>query len=68
VPARTPRAVVERLNAATNATLADPAVRGRIEAVRARPRGGSAEDFAAFIRAENAKWAEVIRRAGAQAE
>ena len=57
-----------RLNTETNAVLAHAPTRGRIEAVRARPRGGGVRDFAEFIRAENAKWAEVVRRAGVQVE
>jgi tripartite-type tricarboxylate transporter receptor subunit TctC len=68
VPAGTPRAVVGRLNAETNATLAHTPTHGRIEAVGARPRGGGVEEFAGFIRAENAKWAGVVRRAGVRVE
>jgi tripartite-type tricarboxylate transporter receptor subunit TctC len=68
VPLRTPGAAIERLNAALNAALADPATRERIETLGARPRGGTPEEFAAFIRTENAKWAEVIRRAGARVD
>jgi tripartite-type tricarboxylate transporter receptor subunit TctC len=68
VPLRTPEAVIERLNAAVNAILADPATRERIEAMGARPRGGTVAQFVDFIRAENLKWAEVIRRAGAKVD
>ncbi len=68
VPAGTPEAVVARLNAETNAVLAHAPTRGRIEAVGARPRGGGVQDFAEFIRAENAKRAEVVRRAGVRVE
>jgi tripartite-type tricarboxylate transporter receptor subunit TctC len=68
VPIRTAEAVIARLNAETNAVLADTAVRARMEMVGARPLGGSPADFAAHIRRENEKWAEVIRRSGARAE
>jgi len=68
VPVGTPRPIVERLNAALNAALAEPATRERIEHLGARPRGGTPEAFAAFIQAESAKWAEVVRRAGARVE
>jgi tripartite-type tricarboxylate transporter receptor subunit TctC len=30
--------------------------------------GGSPDEFAAFIRSETVKWAEVVKRAGIQAE
>jgi tripartite-type tricarboxylate transporter receptor subunit TctC len=66
VPLRTPAAVIERLNTAVNAALADPATRDRIELVGARPRGGSPAEFAEFIRMESVKWAEVVRRSGAK--
>ena len=68
VPAGTPEAVVARLNAETNAVLAHAPARARMEAVGALPRGGGVRDFAEFIRAENAKWAEVVRRAGVRVE
>ena len=60
--------MVARLNAETNATLAHAPTRGRIETVGARPRGGSVQEFAEFIRAENVKWAEVVRRGGVRVE
>jgi tripartite-type tricarboxylate transporter receptor subunit TctC len=68
VPRGTPQPVLDRLNAALNAALAEPATRERIGNLGARPRGGTPEAFAAFIRAEQAKWAEVIRRSGAQVD
>ena len=61
----TPDAIRQRLNAVVNAILAEPETRARIEHMGARPRGGTAEEFAAFIAAESAKWAEVIRKSGA---
>ena len=68
VPARTPAGVIERLNAALNATLAEPAVRARLTLVGARSRGGTPAEFADYIAAENVKWADVIRRSGAKVE
>ncbi len=68
VPVRTAAEIQARLNAETNAVLNDPATRNRILQVGARPRGGSAQDFAAYIAAENTKWADVIRHAGIRAE
>jgi tripartite-type tricarboxylate transporter receptor subunit TctC len=68
VPIRTADGVIARLNAETNAVLADATTRARMEQAGARPRGGSPAEFAEYIRLENAKWAEVIRRSGARAE
>lgn len=63
-----PEPIRARLNAVVNAILAEPETRARIEQVGARPRGGTAAEFAAFIAAENTKWAEVIRRSGAKVD
>ncbi|MBX9701929.1 MAG: tripartite tricarboxylate transporter substrate binding protein [Acetobacteraceae bacterium] len=68
VPRGTPDPIQARLNAAVNAALAEPTTRERIENLGARPRGGTAEDYAAFIRTEQVKWADVIRRSGAQVD
>ncbi|MCO6414932.1 tripartite tricarboxylate transporter substrate binding protein [Siccirubricoccus sp. KC 17139] len=67
-PRGTPQPILERLNADTRAIGTDPTVRARAEMVGARVRPGSIADFAAFCAAENAKWAEVIRRAGAKVD
>jgi tripartite-type tricarboxylate transporter receptor subunit TctC len=64
----TPESIARRLNLAINAILAEPETRARIEHLGARPLGGTAEAFAAFILAESTKWAEVIRRAGAKVD
>ena len=67
-PAGTPRPVVEKLNAAMRAALAEPDVRDRIVADGAEPLPGSPEDYAADIDREEKKWSEVVRRAGAKVE
>lgn len=70
-PARTPRPAIARLNREIEAILADAAIWRRFEelgGMRAdlAPGGGSTpEAFDAFIRAEVAKWSEVVRRSGA---
>ena len=45
-PARTPAAVVQRLNAEINRVLRSDAVRSRLRAAYNLPAGGSIEDFA----------------------
>ena len=67
-PARTPAAVLERLDGATRAMLADPAVKERLDALAFEPAGQSRAAFAAFMKAEIAKWTHVARAAGAKAD
>ena len=67
-PAGTPAAIVQRLNAETNAALADADVRKKAEAVGLQLRGGTAAEFAAFLDSEARKWAQVIKAANIKAE
>jgi tripartite-type tricarboxylate transporter receptor subunit TctC len=67
-PAGTPREIIVRLNAEIVKIMAMPDVRARlldsgIAAVTSTP-----EQFSAYIQAETAKWAKVIREAGIKAE
>ncbi len=68
VPAATPRAIVERLNRELNAILARPEQREALSQLASQPAGGTPEGFRAFIRAETAKWARVVREAKIQQE
>ena len=68
VPAATPKAVVQRLNAEINAILKDPDVVQRMHAAGFDLVGGTPEDFAALIKAESEKWAPVIRKAGVKVD
>ena len=65
-PAGLPRAVLERLNAAVNAAIVEPRTRERLVQFGSEGGGGTPEDYAALIRRDSAKWAEVIRRSGAK--
>ena len=57
-----------RLNAAVNKVLAMPAIRKQIQESGGEPAlSASPKAFADFVRAENAKWAEVIRLTGVTA-
>jgi tripartite-type tricarboxylate transporter receptor subunit TctC len=70
-PARTPRAIIERLGAEIDAIGKEPEVRARLAALGADPPnltpdgGTSPAAFEAFIKAEIEKWAEVVRASGA---
>ncbi|MBI3372514.1 MAG: tripartite tricarboxylate transporter substrate binding protein [Betaproteobacteria bacterium] len=65
-PAGLPRPVLDRLNAAVNAAIADPATKERLAQLGSESGGGTPEEFAALIRRDSAKWAEVVRRSGAR--
>jgi tripartite-type tricarboxylate transporter receptor subunit TctC len=73
-PARTPRPVIQRISDELNAIIREPDMQRRLAdlggmAPNLTPDGGTAPDaFEAFIRAEIAKWGEVVRRSGATAD
>ena len=62
VPAATPADVVDKLSAATTRFLALPDTRAKLAAQGMDAGGGSAQDLAATIRAETARWSEVVRK------
>ena len=68
VPAATPAAVVEKLSADANRVLNDPEVKQRMLALGAEPSGNTPAQFAAFIRADQAKWSKLMRERGIQPE
>ena len=63
-PKATPRPVIDRLNAEIRAALADPDIRARALAAGTEPFTNTPEEFAAMIREETRKWAEVIKAGG----
>lgn len=67
-PAGTPAPVVARLNAALNAALAAPATVAKLQEAGIAIQAGSPDDFAGYLRAEIAKWSEVIRANGIRVE
>lgn len=68
-PARTPRAIVARLNTEINAVLADPELRAYfVKTGGIVLKGSTPEQLDALIRSESAKWKKVIDRSGAKAE
>lgn len=68
VPAGTPRPIVEKLNVAVNKALASEAFKARFAVIGDEPAGGTPEQFAALIKHESAKWADVVKRSGAKLE
>jgi tripartite-type tricarboxylate transporter receptor subunit TctC len=63
-PARTPKAIVNRLHDTIVQTLKTPQAQERYANVGAEIRYNSPEELHALIRAELAKWAKVIKAAG----
>jgi tripartite-type tricarboxylate transporter receptor subunit TctC len=63
-PAGTSREIVSRLNLEANRAATAPEVREKLAAQYYDLRGGSAEQFAEFVKAEVARWSKVIREAG----
>ncbi len=62
-PARTPRAIVQRLNAEVVRVLADADTRQRIVALGLEPMSNSPEEFSAFMKSEIARWSEAVKAA-----
>jgi len=67
-PAGTSSDVVKRLNAAAEKALSQPDTLSKLLAEGSVPLGGSPEHFAQFLKAENARWGDAIRKAGVKLE
>ena len=67
-PAGTPRAIVTRLHGEIVKVLSQADVKQHLSKDGAEPVGSTPEEFAAFIKAETAKWAKVVKDAGIQPE
>jgi tripartite-type tricarboxylate transporter receptor subunit TctC len=63
-PARTPPAIIAKLNAAFNAAVNDPDVRAKFAETGVAATGGSPEELAALIAEETARWRKVVREIG----
>ena len=67
-PAKTPSAVVDRLNRELNAVLSDPAIVERLATLGIIATPGSPEALADQIRVDLAKYGQVVKAAGIKAE
>jgi tripartite-type tricarboxylate transporter receptor subunit TctC len=63
-PPKTPRPVIEKLNAAINEVIASEPIKRRFVTLQLKPEPNSPGEAAAFIAREAQKWADVIRKAG----
>lgn len=68
VPATTPRAIVDKLQAEVLRALADPGIKDRLTAQGLEVRAGTAAEFGQFIDNETQKWTALIREAGLKGE
>lgn len=64
--AKTPPAIIERLNAAVNRAL--PELRERYASIGADIAGGTSAEFSAYLKSELEKWARVVKLSGAKVE
>jgi tripartite-type tricarboxylate transporter receptor subunit TctC len=67
-PKGTPDAVIRTLNAEMKDLLVGPEAVARFVSLGGEPAYGTPEAFNAFVRAEIAKWGEVVRREGLQVD
>jgi tripartite-type tricarboxylate transporter receptor subunit TctC len=68
VPRGVPKDIIARLNADLNAALRGVALRELLHAQGAEPAGGTADEFAALIKRDLAKWARVVKESGARVD
>jgi tripartite-type tricarboxylate transporter receptor subunit TctC len=66
-PKDCPAAIVDKLNAAINAIVADPAFKAKLAQVGNVPMSDSPAGFGKLIAADSAKWAKVVNFAAIQA-
>jgi tripartite-type tricarboxylate transporter receptor subunit TctC len=66
LPAGTPPEIAQKLNEAINRALQSPDVRERLDQLAFEPGGGPQPEFAAYVKAEIAKWGNVVRQTGAK--
>jgi tripartite-type tricarboxylate transporter receptor subunit TctC len=67
-PAKTPAAIVKKLNGEINPILDLADVKARLDALGLETKPGSPEAFAAYLRSEVAKWAKIVKTTGITAD
>jgi tripartite-type tricarboxylate transporter receptor subunit TctC len=67
-PKNTPSQIIDQLNEAINAGLADPTIKARLADFGGTPLVGTPADFSKLIAEETEKWGKVIRAANIKAE
>jgi len=67
-PKGTPKAIIDKLNAAANQALKDPGLRELMLSQGNEIGGGTPVEFAALIKAEAVKWSTVVKTANIKPE
>jgi len=67
-PAAVPRPIIDRLSGELTGALADTAIMARLREFGAEPAPLGTEDYNAFMRAEVAKWAPIVKASGASVD
>ena len=67
-PKGTPKAIIDKLNAAANEALKDPQLRELMLSQGNEIGGGTPADFAALIKSESTKWSGVVKTANIKPE
>ena len=68
LPVKTPKEIIAKLNADTNAALAHSSVKPRFDELGATPKGSTPDELAAFLQSEIAKWGPLIKEAKIRVE
>ena len=67
-PAGTPKDVLIKIHSALGRAMATPELKKQLVVLGIEPTFGTPEEFAALIRAELPKWAEIVKKSGASVE
>jgi tripartite-type tricarboxylate transporter receptor subunit TctC len=67
-PARTPRAIIAKINADLVRVLKMPDVKEKLLAVGSEPVGSTPEEFLAYVKLELARWGKIVRDNNIRAE
>ena len=67
-PAKIPKAIIDKLNAAANNALKSNAITAKFAKDDARAGGGNPDQFATFIKKEQVTWKRIIEKTGLKIE
>ena len=68
VPAKTPKAIVDKLNQALNSVVSEPEIRERLLAQGSEAVGGTPDALGKIVTAELDKWAKLVKQANIKAD
>jgi len=67
-PVRTPRVVIDRLNAQINEGLDSPQLRSALATLSNQPLGGTPQDFTELMKSDIGKWEPIVKALGLKAD